>query len=114
MAATPKKPGKRRRDYYDYNECRDYLQARYGYKERDYAGRYTGSGASLRLDDGKPYLDFWHWVVENYDVRNGCFITFTRERLEEGGMEDWVREIYTRYLDEFADEKGELEMWCWW
>lgn len=29
-------------------------------------------------------------------------------------MKDWQREIYKRYLDEFADENGELTLYCWW
>jgi hypothetical protein len=35
------KPKKESQEYYDYNECRDYLEAKYDYDERDYAGRFT-------------------------------------------------------------------------
>ncbi len=44
------------------------------------------------------------------------------EGLEEGfcsecghdeDNEDWVKEIYKHYLDEFADENGDLEMYVW-
>jgi hypothetical protein len=34
------KPKKHTIEYYDYHECRDYLQEKYGYNERDYAGRH--------------------------------------------------------------------------
>jgi len=106
---VPEKPQKQVREYYDYNKCRDYLEAKYGYSERDYAGMSKGKGVNVSV----PYLDFWHWVLENQEVHNGCFISFSRGVLEEI-EEDWVKEIYTRYLDEFADEKGELEMYVWW
>ena len=103
---------------YDYNACRDYLQEKYDYDERDYAGRYkrkNGKVKECNLDI--EYLDFWHWVCEHHEVHNGCFITFCREVLEDEQTDfdaDWQKEIYKHYIDEFADEKGEVELYCWW
>ena len=103
------KPTKKTKSYYDYNQCRNYLQEKYGYDERDYAGRFKNRGEDL------PYQDFWHWVIKRHEVHNGCFIIFSKENLEEDSeTEDWVKEIYKHYIDEFADENGELEMYCWW
>jgi hypothetical protein len=106
-----KKPTKKTKSYYDYIQCRDYLQKKYDYNERDYAGKFKN-----RDKEDVPYQDFWHWVIEHYQVCNGCFITFSKEYLECDGKESeaWVREIYKHYIDEFADENGELEMYCWW
>lgn len=102
------KPKKHSKEFYDYRECRDYLQQKYDYDERDLAGWRK------KMDDSVPYQDFWHWVVEHHQISNGCFVTFSREALAELDAVDWQREIYVRYLDEFADESGELEMWIWW
>lgn len=117
MAKLPKaknpekpKPQKQSRTYYDYNECRDYLQEKYDYDERDYAGKYSHGNSG---DGNKPYLDFWHWVIERYEIHNGCYITFDKSELDDI-EKDWIKEIYSHYLDEFADDNGELEMYVWW
>lgn len=107
------KPQKYTKVYYDYNECREYLEKKYGYDERDYLGKYP-KNIKQKIRDVK-YLDFWHWVIDHHDINNECFITFSQETLdEEYDMEDWQKEIYKRYLDEFADKNGELEMYVWW
>jgi len=108
------KPKLKKTAYYDYNECRNYLQEKYNYDERDYAGQFkkTKNGKIIERDDSKPYLDFWLWVCDNHEIHNDCFITFTEEELAKI-KEDWVKEIYTHYLKEFA-KNGELELFCWW
>jgi hypothetical protein len=93
--------------HFDYRDCRDYLQAKYNYAERDYGQKYCG-----KRDENAPYLDFWHWVIANYEIHNGCFITFSEDMLPEI-QEDWIRTIYGHYLTEFAKE-GELEMYISW
>lgn len=109
-----KKPEKKRREYYDYQELRNYLEAKYGYKEKDYAGRFKKRRGQTETErKAIPYQDFWCWVVDRYEIHNGCYLTFTREELE-WIKEDWVKEIYTYYIDEFADENGDLEMYVWW
>ena len=114
------KPVKRTRTFYEYLECRDYLQEKYGYDERDYASRNKAVeviGKRRRFDGSRPYQDFWHWVVETYQIHNGCFVTFSRDAdalRELPTDKQWVREIYQRYLDEFADEDGELLMFVEW
>lgn len=61
----------------------------------------------------RQHQDFWVWVLKNYDISNGCFVTFTRDKLDEIA-EEWVYEIYARYIGEFADPDGTLLMWVWW
>lgn len=89
-----------KKEYYDYNELRDYLQDKYNYDEWDYAGKYSKrKGVSTPEGEVVPYLDFWHWVVENYDIHNGCYITFHSERFEEiGENKGWIKEIYKTYI----------------
>jgi len=83
---------------YDYIECRDYLQAKHGYDERNYA-------------EGK---DFWHWVCKNYEIRNDCNITFTEGKLSEI-EEEWVKTIYKYYIDEFGEGDPKIASFhCWW
>jgi hypothetical protein len=109
------KPTKRTKESYDYHECRDYINAKLGRDQDDYAGMFkrNASGKLINYDPSKEFLCFWHWVIENYTISNGCFVTFHRERLEEIN-EPWIKEIYGHYIDEFADESGELEMYVWW
>lgn len=102
-----KKPQPKIRKYYDYQECRTYLEEKYGYNERDFA-------------HGNKKLDFWGWVIAHDDIHNGCFIMFSREILEgedtdwDNIHDNWQKEIYQHYIDEFADENGELELYVWW
>lgn len=157
LTYPPVRPTRKTRRAYDYTECRDYLEAKYGYDERDYAHisgwsdrlyrrvcrkykipliKYMNTpfkdmtenmkkaNAEIEVAEkagGPPYLDFWHWVIDNHEIHNGCYVTFSRGALEE--LEDmalkepdkaWVRDIYKRYINEFADKKGELEMYVWW
>lgn len=106
---VPKRPKKETRSYFDYNKCRDYLQAKYGYDERDYAGKFVGKG----VRENVPYLDFWHWVLNHHQIQNGCFVVFTRWEYEDI-EEEWVKVIYGHYLDEFADKEGNLDLYVWW
>ena len=105
------KPQPTTRTAYDYHECRDYLQKKYKYNERDYAKKFV-TGSTM----GEPYQDFWHWVVDHNDISNGCLITFSRETLNNPDFDgdQWVKTIYGYYLTEFADDNGELLMWVWW
>lgn len=59
------------------------------------------------------YLDFWHWVVDNYEIHNGCYITFSRETYD-AIKEDWVKTIYGYYLTEFENKNGEIDFRVEW
>lgn len=103
------KPVPRTKTAYDYNQCRDYLEAKYGYEERDYVGMFK----EKKVNEEVEYLDFWHWVLDRHTIHNGCYVTFSKEELDEIDKE-WVREIYSHYIEEFADDNGELELYVWW
>lgn len=109
------KPVPQTKTYYNYNECRNYLQAKYGYNERDYAGRFTYNkqGKPIACDDSKPDQDFWLWVVDRFDVNNGTFLTFSVDDLPAID-EEWVRTIYYRYVQEFGNEEGKVELYAYW
>lgn len=67
-----------------------------------------------------PYLDFWHWVVDNYEVHNGCIFTMNvsvdieieLEKIEED-LDGITAEQHPQYFivrilrmiqEEFGDE----------
>lgn len=80
---------------YDYNACRAYLQARDGYDERDYAGRFSTG------DRTRPYQDFWHFLCDRApELHNGSFLTLCEWWKE--GAEPWQQEILDKYLTTFG------------
>lgn len=87
------KPQKQVWFIYDYHECRNYLENKFGYDERDYAGHF--------IDENLPYKDFWHFVVDKGGVTNDSTFVMSEWWFEDA--EDWQREIGTRYLDEFGE-----------
>jgi len=112
-----KKPTKQTKEYYDYHDCRDYLQKKYGYDERDYAGEFTkpakNSKAVKALNkEETSYWDFWHHVIRYTEIHNGCFFWMEKEWLEDAT--EWQKEIIQHYLDEFADEKGVINFYVYW
>lgn len=100
------KPTLESKQYYDYHKCKAFIREKYGYDERDYLGKYKRkNGKVLSVNDSVEYLDFWHWVVDNYEIHNGCFIEFSNEDYDQI-EKDWVKEIYSHYMDEFCPDKN--------
>lgn len=99
--------------YYNYHECRDYLQKKYGYDERNYQRQPVTPGSHYTTSK-----DFWLWLCDHEDIHNGGYVTFSQEILAEWqadeAIPDWAAEIYTHYLDEFADDLGTVEFCTWW
>jgi len=83
---------------YDYFKCRDYLEEKYGYKERDLYN----------------HRDFWYFVYDcdgGY-ITNGGFFTMLEEWGEDA--EDWQKQILGYYMDEFGEgEPGNREITFW-
>jgi len=112
------KPIKKAKVAYDYHECSVYLQDKYGYNERDYAGHFgkpaknSTAVAALDPNDEVPYWDFWHFVCDKGNpVRGGYFVM--HEEWTDGGVEPWQEEILRLYLDEFG-ENGGVEFYADW
>ena len=110
------KPQSKTMQYFDYHECRDFIEEKYKIKVRDYAGMFTDKTA----DHTKPYLDFWHYLLDCFpNITNGSFFEIDSEMLE--GAEEWQKEILTMFLDEFGtkDTTGFIEgkrikFYVWW
>jgi hypothetical protein len=112
------KPTKRTREYWDYYEIILYIEEKYEINTRNYAGKF----ATADFQD-KPYLDFWHWILENdgSEVHNGSFFSLQIQQnrcdWDEESYPSWVREILALIDKEFGgdvDENGYLEMWVEW
>lgn len=109
------KPSPQSKTALDYHECRDYLQAKYNYNERDYDACFQTS-RGLEPDSSRPYKDFWHYVLEKCDyIKNGCYFDMDKEYFLEGLEEDDFRYIITNhYFDEFGDGNPNIEFWIEW
>jgi hypothetical protein len=105
------KPKPKTMKYWDYSECRNYVELKYGFTERDYAGRFTP-----KSNPEAPYQDFWHFVVDRAPIRtNGQFFTMHDEWKD--GAEPWQQEIIEKYLIEFGKEvdgQREAEFYAGW
>jgi hypothetical protein len=98
--------------HWDYSSCIKYIEDKYKIKTRDYAGKFLQK--SDREVDETPYLDFWHWVISEYDwIKNECYISFeVKKHLEDEKTEQWVKEILTMLYKEF--EEDEMRFWIEW
>lgn len=67
-----------------------------------------------------PYLDYWHWLLENSipDVSNGCKRFWgVKEIVEDKSSPAWVVQITNFIIDEFKSdiaEDGTLEIYIDW
>lgn len=107
------KPVKHTRTFYDYNECCKFIEEKYGYDTRNFAGKRWD------IEDDTPYLDFWHHLCNGVEIHNGCYFYMDDEALDEeyGAKEEWLKTIYGHFLDEFGEgEKGsrQIEFYVWW
>jgi len=100
-----------------------------GYGDTDPEGKKWGSSqiwyAEYNADPkGKatcpPYLDFWHWIIDQTEVSNGCIIWLPiheADSLDED--KQWVAEILRTFKKEFAEyivdeDEGFLPMYVSW
>lgn len=97
------KPVKKvRTPIYDWNECMKYLREKYGVDERDYAGKFKRNAVGALRTNNRPYLDFWHWVVDQKSPVRGGEVWV--------GPED-VRELATREVKEDEKLPADLKGW---
>ena len=91
-----KKPTKKTKEFYDYNEVVDYIEKKY------------------KLEERKSGDDFWKWLCENHDwITNGCFfdIEFGDEFYEPT---ENSKQILSKIQEEFARGEDSLEVWIEW
>jgi len=98
------KPTPETKTYYNYNECRDYIQTKYGYDVDNFAGRkFTGK------PDDPPLLSFWDFLVGVFEINNGTFIYLDRDTIKNAPKE-WQKKILNDFLTEFSS--GENQELC--
>lgn len=103
------KPTKEYLEILDYNKCAKYIEQKYGVHLRDYAGKYFGPNP----DQSKPYLDFWHSVLDRCEVSSGSFFYLYFDEWGELNIEDWEQEILDMFEKEFAEyiENRAIKFW---
>ena len=93
---------------YFWNDVENYICKKYNRDLRDWANKL-----SSQYDAHKPYLDFWHLILEHIGCKgNGTCFYLSRARMGDDAEEDWVKEIFDileaeGFLDNSLDE-GEL------
>lgn len=106
-----KKPQKRKKEYYDYHECADYISQKY-FKGRDLRD-FADFDYSKTESETNRYLDFWHWLCDFGNMHNGCFMFMppASDIPRYSDEEKWVAPIIQAFEDEFGIE---AEMWVEW
>ena len=87
----------------DYSECTQEVQNILGYDIRDVNGRFKKDGNRMA-----EYRDWWHYLIEQQEVHNGCLIWIGSEML---GAEPWQDEITQCFIDTFGDDQ---QYWVEW
>lgn len=113
MAKTKKlkKPVKKQNEpYWDFNEVMHYLEQLHGKNFRDYAGKFGSPG-----DYDAPYQDFWHWVVDQNEITNGCWMNLPdwEYYAKDPHTESWKKEIMQYFYDFLGDDYHE-RLWVEW
>ena len=95
----------------DYIKCRDFIEDKYQIKTRDYAGKFGKDGVT-----DKPYLDFWHWLIGEYDYicNDSHFTLMPLEHLKDNRTPDWVKEILKLFVAEFPPDNGGINFHVRW
>lgn len=93
------KPKKRVKTYYDYVECRDYINAKYKIDIDDVNN-------TLKEVSGAPYQNFWNFVTDNFDIRNDC--DFSLSETDKEYAEEWQVKIIDLFLTEFGENDAYL------
>jgi len=94
------KPKQKSAKYYDYRECRDYIEKKYGYETRNFANRkYTGK------PDDAPSQDFWLYLCNKHGVGNDCTFELDINDVDYAAEEEWQKKIILDFLNEFGKGK---------
>jgi len=97
-----------------------------GYGKIDPEGKTRGSSqvwcAEHKVDIERghwyepPYQDFWHWLLDVCEIRNGCYFYLpisyfkVKKPLEN---QKWIVKIL-KMFEEFKDEDGKVFCWVSW
>ena len=98
------KPKPFTKQYLDYYECEAWINARLGYSINDTQGKFMldSYGTAIKHDQTKEYRNWWHFLVENREVSNGCSIYIDSDLLISGN--EWQNEITKTFIKEFGEK----------
>lgn len=106
--------------YWVYHEVINYIEQKYDIKTDEYTPKngFTSEHLDARSShdkkhNRKPFLCFWHWIIDNYQIHNGSQFTLWYDP-EDEDTPDWVKEILKMIFDEFEPEHGEMDMYVSW
>ena len=97
--------------YYDWSDIEYRLNIILGKNIRDYG--------NWNSDRKNPYLDFWHWWIDNDpSIGNNTYLFYSFE-FEEDFLKDqpeWIVEIYNTFKSLFSKEEIEngIHIHYWW
>jgi hypothetical protein len=78
--------------YWAWDEVEDAVKQATGRDMRDWAGRWAATDDPN--DEGRPYQDFWHILIESIDFHNGAAYDLdVREVAALHPDKPWVREV---------------------
>jgi len=97
------KPEQRTIKYFDYSDILRYIEEKY----------------KLITYIPEENKDFWRWLIDTYDVHNGCYINFavTEKAIEEMDIPDYVKEVIAlieKEFENYIDEYGRICFHIWW
>jgi len=87
----------------DYQECEKYIAHKLGIKDlRDVKGKFADGKCNYDVE----YQDFWHCIMDNQEINNGCYIRI----LSNQRWPEWAIPIVKAFQEEFED----VEYWVEW
>ena len=81
----------------DYNECVKWVEYKLGKDLQNYAGIIWGQ------ENGIPYLNFWHWIMDHCPPRKGKLWLQVVDFNEYFNPPPWVKEILACFVEEFGE-----------
>lgn len=95
--------------YLDFNECCEWVGNKLGKDLTNYAGKTYD-----QADNDIPYYNFWHWILDNNEIHNGCF--FWLSLVGSDDDPEWVKEILRTFGEEFKDyiDGNDIKFWVEW
>lgn len=107
--------------YWDYREVINYIEKKYNIKTDEYTPKdgFTLEQLETRSsynkeNDRKPYLCFWHWIIDRHNIHNGSRFNLYYDDIDDENTPTWVKEILKMIFDEFEPNYAEMEMHVSW
>jgi len=101
------KPQPKTKSALDYHECRDYINDKHNIDIDNYANWSPG-------DEGVPYQNYWHWLIDQCDVQRDSYFVMYDEVLEDLPEDDFKHIVTKWFFEEFGNGADSIEFWVEW